>query len=83
MIRALLFLIALALIVLLVLTYMGVISLTQTQPAQAPKFAVTVKPVEVGTKTANVQVPTVQMKNEQVEVPVVRVGDGNQQQSGQ
>jgi len=40
---------------------------------------VTVKPVEVGTKTTNVQVPAVEMKQKQVEVPTVRVGDGNQQ----
>ena len=84
MLRALLVLIALALIVLIVLTYMGIINLTQTQPAQAPAFQVSVKPVEVGTKTTNVQVPAVQMKSKQIEVPVVRVGNdaqpvGNQQ----
>ena len=78
MIRALLVLIAIALAALIVLTYMGIINLTQTQPAQAPKYAVTVKPVEVGTTTTNVQVPTVGMKTKQVEVPTVRIGDGNQ-----
>ena len=83
MLRFLLILIAIALIALIVLTYMGVINLTQTQPAQAPKFAVTVKPVEVGTKTTNVQVPAVEMKNKQVQVPVVRIGDGNQQAGNQ
>jgi hypothetical protein len=84
MIRALLLLVAIAIIALLVLTYTGVISLTQTQKAQAPAFAVTVKPVEVGTKTTNVQMPAVEMKDKQIDVPVVRVGNdaapaGNQQ----
>ncbi|HEY1605387.1 MAG TPA: hypothetical protein VGF77_07285 [Allosphingosinicella sp.] len=83
MLRALLLLIAIALIALLVLTYTGVISLAQTQPAQAPKFAVTVKPVEVGTTTKNVQMPAVEMKNQQVEVPTIRVGDANQQAAQQ
>ena len=40
------------------------------------------KQVEVGTTTTNVQVPTVEMKSKQVEVPTVRVGDGNQQKYG-
>ncbi|MDB5694055.1 MAG: hypothetical protein JWO81_3118 [Alphaproteobacteria bacterium] len=79
MLRALLLLIALGLLALIVLTYTGVISLSQTQQAQAPKFNVSVKPVEVGTTTANVQMPAVEMKNKQVQVPTVRVGDGNQQ----
>ena len=79
MLRALLILIALGLLALIVLAYTGVISLSQTQQAQAPKFNVSVKPVEVGTTTANVQLPTVQVKNKQVDVPTVRVSDGNQQ----
>src|SRR3954447_26266831 len=79
MIRALLMLIALALLALIVLTYTGVISLTQTQSAQAPKYDLKVKRVEVGTTTTNVQVPAVEMKNKQVDVPTVRVSDGNQQ----
>jgi uncharacterized membrane protein (Fun14 family) len=79
MLRALLMLIALAILALIVLTYTGIISLHQTQPAQAPKYDVKVKTVEMGTTTTNVQVPAVEMKQKQVEVPTVKVSDGNQQ----
>ena len=72
-----------ALLLLIALTYLGIIPHTQTQPAQAPKFQVSVKPVEVGTTTANVQVPTVGTKTKQVEVPTVRVGDANQSAGNQ
>ena len=79
MLRALLMLIALAILALIVLTYTGIISLHQTQAAQAPKYDVKMKTVEVGTTTTNVQVPAVEMKQKQVEVPTVKVSDGNQQ----
>jgi cytochrome oxidase Cu insertion factor (SCO1/SenC/PrrC family) len=76
--RALLVLVALAIIVLIVLTYTGVISLRQTQEAQAPKFDLKVKQVEVGTTTANVQVPTVGTRTKQVDVPMIRVANGSE-----
>jgi len=80
--RALLVLAALVIIVLIGLTYAGVISLHQTREAQAPQYDLKVKPVEVGTTTTNVQVPTVGTKTRQVEMPTLRVGnssDTNQQ----
>jgi cytochrome oxidase Cu insertion factor (SCO1/SenC/PrrC family) len=75
--RALLILVALAILVVIGLVYTGVISLSQTRQAQAPAFDLKVKQVEVGTTTANVQVPTVGTRTKQVDVPVVRVGDSN------
>lgn len=75
--RALLLLVALVILVGIVLVFTGVISLNQTRQAQAPAFDVKVKQVEVGTTTANVQVPTVGTKTKQVDVPTIRVGDGN------
>jgi len=78
MARLLLIIIAIVLIVLIVGTATGFISIFQTQEAQAPKFDVEVKQVGVGTTTTNVQVPTVGMETKQVEVPTVTVGDANQ-----
>jgi cytochrome oxidase Cu insertion factor (SCO1/SenC/PrrC family) len=75
--RALLMLLALAILVAIVLVFTGVLSLRQTQSAQAPKFDLSVKQVEVGTTTKNVQVPAMEMKTKQVEVPSISVG-GNQ-----
>lgn len=78
MIRALLLLIALAILVVIGLAYTGMINLKQTQEAQAPKYELEVKPVEVGTSTTNVTVPTVGTETKQVEYPTVSIGDGNQ-----
>jgi cytochrome oxidase Cu insertion factor (SCO1/SenC/PrrC family) len=75
--RALLFLVALVILIGIALVYTGTISLTQTRQAQAPAFDVSVKKVEVGTTTANVQVPTVGTRTKQVDVPTIRVGDSN------
>ena len=75
--RALLILIALAILVAIALVFTGVVSLNQTREAQAPAFDVKVKKVEVGTATRNVQVPTVGTQTKQVDVPVVRVEDSN------
>jgi len=66
-----------AILVGIALVYTGTISLTQTRQAQAPAFDVKVKPVEVGTTTTNVQVPTVGTKTKQVDLPTIRVGDSN------
>jgi cytochrome oxidase Cu insertion factor (SCO1/SenC/PrrC family) len=75
--RALLLLVALVILVAIGLVYTGVISLNQTRQAQAPAYDLKVKTVEVGTTTANVQVPTVGTKTKQVDVPTLRLGDGN------
>lgn len=80
MLRAILLLIALAILVVIALAYTGIISLNQTQQGQAPKFQVDVQDIDVGTTTRNVQVPAVEMKTKQIEVPSVTVGgaeDGN------
>ena len=76
--RALLLLVALVILIVIALVYTNVISLHQTQDAQAPKFNLNVKEVQVGTTTTNVQVPAVEMKTKQVEVPNITLSDGNQ-----
>ena len=68
MLRAILLLIALIILVVIGLAYFGVIGITQTQEGQAPQFGVEVRDVDVGTTTKNVQ----------LEVPTIRVGDGNE-----
>jgi cytochrome oxidase Cu insertion factor (SCO1/SenC/PrrC family) len=80
MLRALLVLIALAILVGIALVATGMVSLQQTRQAQAPAYDVKVKQVELGTTTTNVSVPTVGMETKQVETPTVRVGDGNASQ---
>jgi cytochrome oxidase Cu insertion factor (SCO1/SenC/PrrC family) len=77
--RALLVLIALAILVAIGLVYTGVISLSQTRQAQTPAFDLKVKRVEVGTTTSNVTMPTVGTTTKQVETPTVRLSDGNSQ----
>ena len=66
MLRAVLMLVALLILLVIGAVWLGFVDLNQTQQAQAPKFEVKVNPVEVGTTTTNVQ----------VEVPSVKVADG-------
>jgi cytochrome oxidase Cu insertion factor (SCO1/SenC/PrrC family) len=80
MMRPLLFLIALVILAAIVLVGTGVVSLRQTQQAQAPAYDLKVRKVELGTTTTNVSVPTVEMKSKQVETPTVRLSDGNSAQ---
>ena len=68
MLRAILLIVALIILVVIGLAYFGIIGITQTQEGQAPKFGVEVRDVDVGTTTKNVQ----------LEVPTIRVGDGNE-----
>ncbi len=79
MLRAILLIIALVIIAAIGATSLGLVSFTQTQGAQAPKIDVKVNDVDVGTTTANVQLPSVEMKSRQVEVPAVTVDKGNTQ----
>jgi cytochrome oxidase Cu insertion factor (SCO1/SenC/PrrC family) len=74
MLRAVLIIVALLILLAIGAVWLGLVDLSQTQTAQAPKFEVKVKPVSVGTATANIQTPTVEMKTKQVEVPSVTVG---------
>jgi hypothetical protein len=80
MLRTLLLLIALVVLIGIALVGFGVINLNRSDNG-----AVTIetRDVEVGTTTANVQVPAVRMENRQVEVPAVRVEDLNQQTNAQ
>ena len=77
MLRTLLMIVALLILLAIGAVWLGLIDLNQTQNAQAPKFEVKVNPVSVGTTTANIQTPTVEMKTKQVDVPTVKVGDGD------
>lgn len=77
MLRALLVLVALAIIAAIVAVSMGWVNLYQTRTAQAPAFDLKVKQVELGTTTTNVTVPTVTTTTKQIETPTLRVSDGN------
>jgi cytochrome oxidase Cu insertion factor (SCO1/SenC/PrrC family) len=72
MLRAVLMIVALLILLAIGAVWLGLVDLSQTQQAQAPKFEVKVNPVNVGTTTTNVQ----------VEVPSVSVG-GNEQSNQQ
>jgi cytochrome oxidase Cu insertion factor (SCO1/SenC/PrrC family) len=78
MLRAILLIVALLILALIGAVWLGLVDLTQTQNAQAPRFEVKVNPVQVGTTTANIQTPSVEMKSKQVDVPTVSVGGGEQ-----
>ncbi|TMJ16382.1 MAG: hypothetical protein E6G94_04460 [Alphaproteobacteria bacterium] len=83
MLRALLLLIAVAILVVIGLVWLNVIDVSQYREAkaptvvagQAPGYDVKVNPIQVGTTTTNVSVPTVEMQTKQVEVPAVTVGN--------
>ena len=79
MLRGLLLIIALLILVAIALVATGIIDLRQTQHAQAPKVELKVNDIDVGTTTANVALPSVEMKSRQVEVPAVTIKDGNSQ----
>ena len=59
MLRAILILIALAIVVVIGMTATGWMSFTQTQNPQAPKFEVKVNDIDVGTTTRQIEVPSV------------------------
>ena len=59
MLRAILLLVALVILLVIGAVWVGLIDLTQTQNAQAPKFEVKVNPVEVGTTNVQMEVPSV------------------------
>jgi hypothetical protein len=76
MLRTLLLIVALLIVVAIGLVATGVVDLRQTQQAQAPGYEVKVNDVDLGTTTANVALPSVEMKSKQVELPAVRVDKG-------
>ncbi|SMF61818.1 hypothetical protein [Allosphingosinicella indica] len=89
--RPILIILAIAVLVLIVLFATGFWSVDQTREAklpdvevqaqggQLPAYDVDSKEVVVGTTTANIEVPKVETKTEQVQVPVVGVKDNGEQ----
>ena len=79
MLRAILIIIALAILVLIGMTATGWLTWFQTPNGQTTTLQPKVNDLEVGTTTANVQVPTVGVSTttRQVDVPTVTV-DTNQ-----
>jgi hypothetical protein len=80
MLRTFLLLIALIVLIVIALVATNVIDLTRGSDGSV---AIKTRDVEVGTTTANVQVPVVRMENRQVAVPNVGVEDSNQQANAQ
>jgi hypothetical protein len=76
MLRAVLIVLALVIVAVLGATALGLLNFTQSPGADAPKFSVKVNDVDVGTTTANVQVPTVGTATRQVEVPTLQIDNG-------
>jgi cytochrome oxidase Cu insertion factor (SCO1/SenC/PrrC family) len=76
MLRAVLMLAALLILLVIGAVWLGLLDLTQTQNAQAPRFEMKVNTPQVGTTTTNVQVPVMKTETRQVEVPSVSVGGG-------
>ncbi|MBR0552325.1 hypothetical protein [Stakelama marina] len=60
--RLILVLLGLALVVLIVLISLGMIQITQTQPAQAPKFQADVGKIDVGTENKTIRVPKLEVE---------------------
>ncbi|HEY0147841.1 MAG TPA: hypothetical protein VGB70_02440 [Allosphingosinicella sp.] len=76
MLRAILLVVALLIVLAIVALKSGLVDVTQTQQAQAPRLDVKVNDVDVGTQPANVQVPTVGTTTRQIEVPSVSIDKG-------
>jgi hypothetical protein len=76
MLRAILLIVALVIILAIGAVATGLVDVTQTQQAQAPRLDVKVNDVDVGTTPANVQVPTVGTTTRQIEVPKVTIDKG-------
>jgi hypothetical protein len=76
--RTILLLIAFVIVIVMALVWTGYINLNRHDNGSV---SIDAKSVEVGTTSANVQVPVVKMETRQVEVPSVAVtnGQGNAQ----
>ena len=74
MLRTLLLLIALIVVIGIALVSFGVIDLTRDSDGTV---RLETRDVEVGTTSANVQVPVLKMENRTVEVPEVAITGGN------
>ena len=82
MLRAILLIVALLIVLAIVALKSGLIDVTQTQQAQAPRIDLKVNDVNVGTSPANVQVPTVGTTTRQVELPSVTIDKGGETANG-
>jgi hypothetical protein len=76
MLRAILLIIALVIVLAIGAVATGLVDVTQTQQAQAPRLDVKVNDVDIGTAPTNVQVPTVGTTTRQVELPQVSIDKG-------
>ena len=76
MLRAILLLVALVIVLAIGAFAVGLIDLTRTQDAQAPKFEVKVNDVNLGTAPTNVTVPTIGTTTTQIETPRVTIDKG-------
>ena len=76
MLRALLIIIALAILILIGMTATGWLTWFQSPNGQSTTLQPKVNDLAVGTTTANVQVPTVGTTTRQVDVPTVTVDNG-------
>ena len=74
MLRTLLLLIALIVVIGIALVSFGIIDLTRDRDGTV---RLQTRDVEVGTTSANVQVPVLKMENRTVEVPEVAITGGN------
>ncbi|HEX8580486.1 MAG TPA: hypothetical protein VF655_12955 [Allosphingosinicella sp.] len=83
MLRAILLIVALLIVLAIAAVATGLVDITQTQQAQAPRIDLKVNDVEVGTSPANVQVPTVGTTTRQIEVPSVSIDKGGETANGQ
>ena len=79
MLRKLLLLIALLILIVIALVGFGIINLNRGSDGTV---SIETKDVEVGTTTANVQLPVVRMEERKVEVPRIGVEE-NAQANGQ
>ena len=83
MLRAILLIVALLIVLAIAAVATGLVDVTQTQQAQAPRLDVKVNDVDVGTSPANIQVPTVGTTTRQIEVPSVSIDKGEAQGNAQ
>jgi hypothetical protein len=78
MLRAILIILALVILVLIGMTATGWLTWFQSPNGQTTTLNPKVNDLEVGTTTANVQVPTVGTTTKEVDVPTVKVDTNGQ-----
>ena len=76
MLRAILIILALVILLLIGMTATGWLTWFQSPNGQTTTLQPKVNDLEVGTTTANVQVPTVGTTTKQVDVPTVTIDNG-------